>query len=110
MTNLSEAELGTKIVEQLRSVYDPEIPVNIFDMGLIYAIDIKTKDGGAFDATITMTLTSPQCPVAEELPAHVKKAILAIDGADQVTVTITWDPPWDKSRMSDEARMMLNMA
>ncbi|MDD3029584.1 MAG: iron-sulfur cluster assembly protein [Alphaproteobacteria bacterium] len=109
MENPSEAELGANIVDQLRLIYDPEIPVNIFDLGLIYAIDVKTKDNGLFDASVTMTLTSPNCPVAEDLPKQVEEAIRAINGADHVVVSVTWDPPWDKSRMSDEARILLNM-
>ena len=100
---------GTRVVEQLKTVYDPEIPVNIFDLGLIYKVDIAPKDNGTFDATIDMTLTTPNCPMAEQLPEMARSAVLDTQGANEVTVNLIWDPPWDRSRMSDEARMQLNM-
>ncbi len=100
---------GTRVVEQLKTVYDPEIPVNIFDLGLIYKVDIAPKDNGTFDATIDMTLTTPNCPMAEQLPEMARSAVLDTEGANEVTVNLIWDPPWERSRMSDEARMQLNM-
>ena len=99
------SELENEIVEAMRSVYDPEIPVNIYDLGLIY--DMKVNDTGAVE--IKMTLTSPGCPVAGEMPTWVENAVAAIPGVGQVSVKLTFDPPWDKDRMSDEAKLLLGM-
>lgn len=99
------ATLQEKVIAVLRNIYDPEIPVNIYDLGLIY--DIDTGKQGT--VTITMTLTSPHCPVAESLPAQVECAVKAIDETANVTVNLVWDPPWDKERMSDDAKLILNM-
>jgi FeS assembly SUF system protein len=98
-------ELEEKIVEQLRSVYDPEIPVNIYELGLIYDIDIK--EGGIVN--ISMTLTSPACPVAGTLPPDVEARVKAIPGVIEATVEITWDPPWGPDKMTEAARLQLNM-
>ena len=102
------AELGERIVAQLRTVFDPEIPVNIYDLGLIYAIDIKNEDS-KIDVRIDMTLTTPNCPVAAEMPAMVHNAVLKLEEINDAKVNLVWDPPWDKSRMSDEAMLHLNM-
>lgn len=91
------------IVEACRSVYDPEIPVNIFDLGLIYTIDIAQDNA----VSIVMTLTAPGCPVAGEMPGWVADAVEPLDGVKQVDVEITWDPPWGMDMMSDEARLEL---
>ncbi len=91
------------VVAACRTVYDPEIPVNIFDLGLVYTIDI-TEDGAV---TVVMSLTAPGCPVAGEMPGWVADAVGAIPGVRQVDVEITWDPPWGMDRMSDEARLEL---
>ncbi|HEY5604071.1 MAG TPA: SUF system Fe-S cluster assembly protein [Gammaproteobacteria bacterium] len=99
------ATLEEKIIAALRTVYDPEIPVNIYDLGLIY--DIQSDTQGA--VSIAMTLTSPHCPVAESLPAQVECTVKAIDAVTDVTVNLVWDPPWDKERMSDEAKLLLDM-
>ena len=101
--------LGEKIVEQLRTVFDPEIPVNVYDLGLIYSIDVKPLDDGKSDVKIDMTLTTPNCPVAEEMPARVQMAVLRLDEINDAKVTLVWEPPWDRSRMSDEAMLHLNM-
>ena len=101
--------IGELVIAQIRTVYDPEIPVNVFDLGLIYNIDVTTKKNGKFDVKIDMTLTSPHCPIAEEMPLRVQEAVLRADGADKVAVNLVWDPPWDKSRMTDIARMQLDM-
>jgi FeS assembly SUF system protein len=101
--------LGERVIAQLKTVYDPEIPVNVFDLGLIYNIDIKTLEGGLFDATIDMTLTTPNCPIADQIPPLVQSAVKGAEGANDVVVNLVWDPPWDRSRMSDEARMQLDM-
>ena len=99
------SDLQTAVVEVLKSVYDPEIPVDIYELGLIYDVDIS-KDG---DATITMTLTTPHCPVAESLPNEVELRVLSVPGIRDAVVNLVWDPPWDPSQMSDEARLELGM-
>ncbi|MDP2114257.1 MAG: iron-sulfur cluster assembly protein [Bacteroidota bacterium] len=91
------------IIERLRDVYDPEIPVNIYDLGLIYNVDVDEAN----QANIIMTLTSPGCPVADMLVEDVRQAALAIDNVATVDVELTFDPPWDKSMMSEEARLEL---
>lgn len=98
-------ELEEKIVEQLRSVYDPEIPVNIYELGLIYDIDIE--DGGVVN--VRMTLTSPACPVAGTLPPDVEARIKAIPGVTEAKVEVTWDPPWGPDKMTEAAKLQLNM-
>jgi FeS assembly SUF system protein len=98
-------ELKDRVIEALKSVYDPEIPVDIYELGLIYDIAIS-EDG---DAMITMTLTTPHCPVAESLPNEVELRVLSIPGIRDAEVKVVWDPPWDPSQMSDEARLELGM-
>ena len=98
-------ELKERVVEALKSVYDPEIPVDIYELGLIYDIEIS-EDG---DATVTMTLTTPHCPVAETLPNEVELRVLSVPGVRDAEVNLVWDPPWDPSKMSDEARLELGM-
>jgi FeS assembly SUF system protein len=98
-------DLQAAVVEVLKSVYDPEIPVDIYELGLIYDVDIS-DDG---DATITMTLTTPHCPVAESLPNEVELRVLSVPGIRDAVVNLVWDPPWDPSKMSDEARLELGM-
>lgn len=95
--------LYDSIVEACRSVYDPEIPVNIYDLGLIYTIDISV-DG---TVTVLMSLTAPGCPVAGEMPGWVAEAVEPLPGVRQVDVSLTWDPPWGMEMMSDEARLEL---
>jgi len=101
--------LSERVIEQLKLVYDPEIPVNIYDLGLIYNIDITTLDDGKFNIAIAMTLTTPNCPIAEQIPAMVQEAVQNAEGANEVKVNLVWNPPWERSRMSDEARMMLDI-
>ena len=93
------------VIEALKSVHDPEIPVNIYDLGLIYEAD-RRLDG---DVEITMTLTAPHCPVAGEMPQQVADAVAAVDGVGRVTVTLTWSPPWTPDQMSDDAKFILDM-
>ncbi len=100
-----DGALEDAVVGALRSVYDPEIPVNIYDLGLIY--DLKVGRDGSVQ--IEMTLTAPACPVAEIMPQQVQAAVQKIDGVDDVQVELVWDPPWTQERMSDEARLELGM-
>jgi FeS assembly SUF system protein len=100
-----DEELKDRIVEALKSVYDPEIPVDIYELGLIYDIEV-TEDA---DAVVTMTLTTPHCPVAESLPNEVELRVLSVPGIRDAEVKLVWDPPWDPSKMSDEARLELGM-
>ncbi|NNK78423.1 MAG: SUF system Fe-S cluster assembly protein [Litoreibacter sp.] len=95
--------LYDNVVEACRSVYDPEIPVNIYDLGLVYTIDINEEN----EASVIMTLTAPGCPVAGEMPGWLAEAIEPLPGIKQVNVEITWDPPWGMEMMSDEARLEL---
>ena len=97
--------LGTEIVAALKTVFDPEIPADIYELGLIYKIDIDDDRNVA----IEMTLTAPGCPVAGEMPQWVENAVASVPGVGQVSVKLTFDPPWEQSRMSDEARLALNM-
>ena len=97
--------LGGEIVAALKTVFDPEIPADIYELGLIYKVDLK--DDRSVD--VMMTLTTPNCPSAQELPIMVENAVASIAGVGPVKVNIVWDPPWDPSRMSDEARAVLNM-
>ena len=97
--------LTDDIVAALKTVYDPEIPADIYELGLIYKVDIKDDRAVHVD----MTLTTPNCPAAAELPMMVENAVASVAGVGPVTVEIVWEPPWDPSRMSDEARLVLNM-
>ncbi|MEO8617890.1 MAG: SUF system Fe-S cluster assembly protein [Sphingomicrobium sp.] len=98
-------ELQLAVVDALKSIYDPEIPVDIYELGLIYDVAVDA-DG---DAVVTMTLTTPHCPVAESMPAEVEMRVLSVPGIRDAEVKLVWDPPWDPSKMSDEARLELGM-
>ena len=100
-----KSELEQRIIEALKTVYDPEIPVDIYELGLVYKIDIL-KDG---KVEITMTLTSPMCPVAESLPMEVQQKVWEVDGVSEVSLNVVYDPPWSKDMMSEEARFALDM-
>src|ERR1700728_1201341 len=102
-------DLEDKIVERIRTVHDPEIPVNLYDLGLIYEIKLTPAAEPKFDVHIKMTLTTPNCPVAGQMPIMVKTAVESLPELRNVQVDLVWDPPWDKSRMSDDARLQLNM-
>jgi FeS assembly SUF system protein len=97
-------DLKEKVISEIKKIYDPEIPVNIYELGLIYDIDVKDKD-----VTVKMTLTSPNCPVAESLPNEVKNGILEIKEVNNVDLDLVWEPPWDKSMMSEAAKLELNL-
>jgi FeS assembly SUF system protein len=99
------ARLTDDIVAALKTVYDPEIPADIYELGLIYKVDIADDR----KVKVDMTLTTPNCPSAAELPAMVENAVASVAGVGEVAVSVVWDPPWDPSRMSDEARISLNM-
>ena len=105
MTKMNTQDLGEKIVKELKSIFDPEIPVDIYELGLIYGINEEINN----NIKVTMTLTAPGCPVAEEMPKWVEDAIKQVDGVNDVIVEMVFDPPWDMSLMSDEARLTLNM-
>jgi len=93
-----------KIIDEIRKIYDPEIPVNIYELGLIYNIEVTGKK-----AKIKMTLTTPNCPVAESLPKEVKESAMQVEEIDEVDLELVWDPPWNKDMMSDAAKLELNL-
>ena len=98
-------ELKDKVIAEIKKIYDPEIPVNIYELGLVYDIIIDDKN----NVRIDMTLTSPNCPVAESLPNSVKENILKIDEINDVELKLVWDPPWTKEKMSEAAKLELNL-
>ena len=97
-------DLKEKVIAEIKKIYDPEIPVNIYELGLIYDVSIIEKF-----VKVKMTLTTPNCPVAESLPKEVKDSIMQIDGVDKVDLDLVWEPPWDKSMMSESAKLELNL-
>ena len=97
-------EIKDKIIDEIRKIYDPEIPVNIYELGLIYDIEVSGKK-----AKIKMTLTTPNCPVAESLPKEVKESAMQVEEIDEVDLELVWDPPWNKDMMSDAAKLELNL-
>ncbi len=97
-------DLKEKVIDEIKKIYDPEIPVNIYELGLIYDITVNDKD-----VCVKMTLTSPNCPVAESLPKEVKDGIMEIKEVNKVDLDLVWDPPWDKSMMSEAAKLELNL-
>ena len=98
-------DLYEDVIAALKDIFDPEIPVNIYDLGLIYGVDVA-EDGGVM---VTMTLTTPHCPVAESMPGEVELRVSAVPGVRDAEVSLVWDPPWDPAKMSDEARLELGM-
>ena len=105
METINETIIEAEVIEALRSCYDPEIPVNIYEMGLIY--DLKVSPEGV--VTIRMTLTSPHCPAAQSMPAEIEGKVRAVPGVTDVVIDLVWDPPWDMSKMSEAARLQLGM-
>jgi FeS assembly SUF system protein len=99
------SELKEKIIEEIKKIYDPEIPVNIYDLGLIYNVVVDENN----KVNIEMTLTSPNCPVAESLPNSVKAKVLEVDGVNDVDLKMVWDPPWGRDKMSEAAILELNL-
>ena len=97
--------LHDSVIDALKDIYDPEIPVNIYDLGLIYGVDVTEEA----DVAVTMTLTTPHCPVAETMPGEIEMRIMSLPGVRDAEVNVTWDPPWDPSKMTDEARLELGM-
>ena len=100
MTDIKE-----KVIGEIKKIYDPEIPVNIYELGLIYKVDINEKNV----VNVDMTLTSPNCPVAESLPNQVKEIIKNVDGVSDVVLNVVWEPPWTKDKMSEAAKLELNL-
>jgi FeS assembly SUF system protein len=103
--SLDILEIEGKIVEALKEVYDPEIPVNIYDLGLIYEIDVNEKS----EAEIKMTLTAPNCPMVDMLLADTEEAVVGVEGIKKVNINLVFDPPWDQSMLSEEAKLELGM-
>jgi FeS assembly SUF system protein len=105
MESINQTIVEAEVIEALRTCFDPEIPVNIYEMGLIYEVTVDEAGGVA----IQMTLTSPHCPAAQSIPAEVEGKIRAIAGVTDVKIDIVWEPPWDQSKMSEAARLQLGM-
>ena len=99
------SDIKSKVIEEIKKIYDPEIPVNIYELGLIYKIEVDEKN----KINIDMTLTSPNCPVAESLPKEVKENIMKVEGVSDVNLNLVWEPPWDKDKMSEAAKLELNL-
>ena len=99
------SEIKQKIVEEIKKIFDPEIPVNIYELGLIYKIEVDEKN----KVIVDMTLTSPNCPVAESLPNEVKENIMKVERVSDVILNLVWEPPWDKDKMSEAAKLELNI-
>lgn len=98
-------ELKIRVIEMLRTIYDPEMPVNIYDLGLIYGLEIEP----AGTVNVNMTLTAPNCPVAQTFPETVRETLLCVPGVNQVSVNLVWEPPWDREHMSEAAKLQLGM-
>jgi len=98
-------DIKNKVIEEIKKIYDPEIPVNIYELGLIYKIEIDEKN----KVNVDMTLTSPNCPVAESLPKEVKDNKMKIEDVSDVNLNLVWEPPWDKDKMSEAAKLELNL-
>jgi len=99
------SDIKNKVIEEIKKIYDPEIPVNIYELGLIYKIDVDEKN----KVNVDMTFTSPNCPVAESLPNEVKENIMNVEGVSDVNLNLVWEPPWDKDKMSEAAKLELNL-
>ncbi len=100
-----QKDIEQRVIEALQTIYDPEVPVNIYEMGLIYGVDLDPLG----NASVSMTLTAPNCPAAQSLPMEVEEKVRAVDGVNDVHLEIVWEPPWDPSLMSDAAKLQLGM-
>jgi metal-sulfur cluster biosynthetic enzyme len=110
LTEESIADLKEKIIDRLRTVYDPEIPLNVYDLGLIYRFGFeRAEKEGLYNLEVDMTLTAPGCPLADQIVGMVRSVLVDLPELDSVSVNLVWDPPWDKSRMTDEALLQLDM-
>ena len=98
-------DIKNRVIEEVKKIYDPEIPVNIYELGLIYKIEVDEKN----KINIDMTLTSPNCPFAESLPKEVKENIMKVEGVSDVNLNLVWEPPWDKDKMTEAAKLELNL-
>ena len=99
------SDIKNKVIEEVKKIFDPEIPVNIYELGLIYKIEVDDKN----KVNVDMTLTSPNCPVAESLPKEVKENIMKVEGVSEVSLNLVWEPPWNKDKMSEAAKLELNL-
>ena len=99
------SDIKNKVIEEIKKIYDPEIPVNIYELGLIYKVEVDDKN----KVNVDMTLTSPNCPVAESLPKEVKENIMKVEGVSEVSLNLVWEPPWNKDKMSEAAKLELNL-
>jgi FeS assembly SUF system protein len=99
------SDIKSQVIEEIKKIFDPEIPVNIYELGLIYKVEVDEKN----KVNIDMTLTSPNCPVAESLPKDVKENIMKVEGVSDVNLNLVWEPPWDKDKMSEAAKLELNL-
>jgi len=99
------SNIKNQVIEEIKKIFDPEIPVNIYELGLIYKIEVDEKN----KVNVDMTLTSPNCPVAESLPKEVKDNIMKVEGVSDVNLNLVWEPPWDKDKMSEAAKLELNL-
>ena len=99
------SDIKKRVIEEIKKIYDPEIPVNIYELGLIYKLEVDEKN----KVDVDMTLTSPNCPVAESLPKDVKERIMKVQGVSGVDLKLVWEPPWDKDKMSEAAKLELNL-
>ena len=99
------SDIKNQVIEEIKKIYDPEIPVNIYELGLIYKVEVDEKN----KVNIDMTLTSPNCPVAESLPKEVKDNIMKVEGVSDANLNLVWEPPWDKDKMSEAAKLELNI-
>jgi len=99
------SDIKSQVIEEIKKIYDPEIPVNIYELGLIYKVEVDEKN----KVNVDMTLTSPNCPVAESLPNEVKENIKKVEGVSDVNLNLVWEPPWDKDKMSEAAKLELNL-
>ena len=99
------SDIKNRVIDEVKKIFDPEIPVNIYELGLIYKIEVDEKN----KVNVDMTLTSPNCPVAESLPKEVKENIMKVEGVSDVNLNLVWEPPWDKDKMSEAAKLELNL-